>query len=385
MKQLRHAMLFRGLTTLHSAIGAPSLPCGTRALIQLMGNNTGTSGKALLRVAGPFIPMRDAYNFNNSGEGFTQEDMAVLRDILAKGVDQVTPGIINDVKQALGDFSLDVVELGTISLPDAAIQYVLDQITDPLRDRLFDAIFASIPGSYGRCGGIAFSALDFFLAGWPIDRTDTSPPGSGPLRDYIWTRLINSLSFNVFTFLDWYATLKIVPILSTIASGAIGAAAGLFIGGAPGEALGAWIAGKNDVLGLGGAKPLVQRTRAHLDTLAGHLRHGPAWPIGLIHDGADSPTDEHQVLATGLADNGDGTFMLSIWDNNWDSRNYPSCRKLRVDTNGDQLIVSCASSTKYDDIKGIICAVYPISMPPLALQNAWPPGPPQSWSPYDCN
>src|SRR5207249_939595 len=137
--------------------------------------------------------------------------------------------------------------------------------------------------TYGRCGGMAFAGLDYFLIGQDVPG-DTQPPASGPLRDYIWQRLLDSLDLNVTRYLDWTMQLHIMPVISKLASAAIGAAAGTLIGGPIGTAIGALVGGGEDILGLGGPKVLVGRTRDELNNVRSRLDTGPGWPIGLIYD-----------------------------------------------------------------------------------------------------
>ena len=259
-----------------------------------------------------------------------------------------------------------------------AIDYVINQVSGGIRNQLIDAIVASVPGTYGRCGGLAFSAFDFFLAGWPIDKTHHTPPGSGDLRDYIFKRLIDSLQLNAATFLDWLMVLRVLPAISVAASAALGAAAGEVVGGVIGAALGGFLAGENDVLGMGGAGTLLSRTRDQMNQLAQQIAFNAAWPVGFIHGDSDSPTDQHQVLAIGFRQS-QNTLVLSVWDNNWGNLPRPSCRLLALDLSGSELMVY---STDQDltDIKGIICETYSPTTPPPSLQTPWTPGEPVRWS-----
>lgn len=348
-----------------------------------MGNQTGDSLTALLRQAGPFIPARDAYNFSNNPEGFTLEDAAVLRNIYQGVIDDVSLLGIEALRTTLNGFSFEVPVLGATGLPAVVIDYVVNQVTADIRNQLIDSIIASIPGTYGRCGGLAFSAFDFFLIGWPIDKTVTTPPGSGPLRDYIFTRLINSLQLNAATFLDWLMILDILPGISVAASAALGVAAGSLIGGAVGAALGGLLAGSKDVLNMGGAGPLLSRTRDHLTRLAQRIAFNAAWPIGFIHGSTGSPTDQHQVLALGFSQS-QQTVVLKIWDNNWDGLSHASCRLLAIDLSGSEVMVY-STDQALTDIKGIICEDYSAAVPPQSLQIPWKPGPPVRWTPGDCS
>jgi hypothetical protein len=66
--------------------------------------------------------------------------------------------------------------------------------------------------NYGLCGGMAFASLDYWHKSWVVPRGTgpndqpqrTSPTGTA-LRDYIWTRLLQSVKDNVGTFLEWMA------------------------------------------------------------------------------------------------------------------------------------------------------------------------------------
>ncbi|ATQ75889.1 hypothetical protein CR152_16145 [Massilia violaceinigra] len=57
--------------------------------------------------------------------------------------------------------------------------------------------------TYGRCGGMAFAALDYWHNNLPIPQ-DTSLPADGtPLGDYIYNRLIQSILANAFKYFDF--------------------------------------------------------------------------------------------------------------------------------------------------------------------------------------
>lgn len=375
MKQLLYAFEFRGFET---------APQSVKALMQPFASNSGPSMNALLRLTGPFIPLRDAYNFTNSPQGFTLEDASVLRNIYQGFVDNVALIGVDTLRTALTGLSFTIPGAGATGLPAVAIDAVENQVTADIRNQLVDAIIASIPGTYGRCGGMAFSAFDFFQVGWPIDRSVTSPPSTGDLRDYIWARLINSISSNGATFLEWFMILKILPVISTTASAALGGIAGSVIGGPLGAAVGALVAGKDDVLGMGGAGPLLGKTKGQLSSLATMLAGNAAWPIGLIHGNAGSLTDEHQVLATGYQVVADNIANLSYWDNVWDDDNAPKCRILRIDMTGGELNVSSADDPSCDDIKGIICESYSLTTPPVSLKLPWSDRQIVEWTTHDC-
>ena len=369
MKQIQHALAYHGI---------PRGLASTRAFMARLGQFPDNSINALLRTAGPFIASRDAYRFKNGDPGWpiTDEDARVLRKHCEPAIDKAALVGIDIARHALGDVQISAIVGPSFGLPDAAIDYVIDKITEPLRDKLVEAVVAGTPGKYGRCGGMAFSGLDFFLAGWPVDTANVKPE-SGDLRQYIWTRLLDSLDKNAATFLEWIMVLHFLPAISTVASGALGAAAGS-IGGPVGAAIGAFLAGRDDVLGLGGADALLDKTRDDWRRLGRRLAGAAAWPIGFVYGDSLDPTDQHQVLAIGMIDHGDGTATLDIWDNN----DGAMCRKLQIDFRGDELKVT-SSNANLNAIKGIICEDYEPKTPPDVLRRTNSIQP-VSWTPFTC-
>lgn len=56
----------------------------------------------------------------------------------------------------------------------------------------------------GRCGGMAYAALDYFFNGIPIPSRSDVPPDGDPLADYILTRLLHSFSVpTTAIYADW--------------------------------------------------------------------------------------------------------------------------------------------------------------------------------------
>lgn len=95
-----------------------------------------------------------------------------------------------------------------------------------------------------------------------------------------------------------------------------------------------------------------------------YLDAGTPWPLGLIGM-TRSPKDNHQVLAYGYSDNGDGTGTLYIYDNR---RPDQECT-ITLDFNGQELTVPSESCTDVErgELKGFFCSSYRQNSPPAAL------------------
>lgn len=335
-------------------------PYSTRRLINRFDHTPHNSVTALLRKAGPFEAERDGYLFTNGGWPITEEDASVLRRRYQKHIDLLFGIGIAKLRTRLKEIAIPVPVVGLMWLPEEAIDFVTNKVSEDLRNQLLDKVISAFPGKYGRCGGMAFSAYDFFLIGWPVTSFNVKP-ASGTLRQYIWNRLLDSLELNAATFFEWLMILHILPVISTLASAALGAAIGNIIGFPLGPALGAFLAGKNDVLGLGGADDLLQKTRDHWGQLRMRLDREAAWPVGFVYGSTPNPIDQHQVLAIGYEDNGDGTAILKIWDNNHGAM----WSIIRLDFRGSELNADGTS----DPLKGIICEEYSFKMPPASLRR----------------
>ena len=101
------------------------------------------------------------------------------------------------VREVLASLSVSVPTIGTVGLPAVVVDAVIGEVTTQLAGSLIDKIADPIPGTFGRCGGMAFAGYDFYLLGWTVDeRLGTMPPVTGPLSDYLFGRLLDSLDLN---------------------------------------------------------------------------------------------------------------------------------------------------------------------------------------------
>ncbi len=73
--------------------------------------------------------------------------------------------------------------------------------------------------TFGRCGGMAFAALDYYHADFPIPTHVTAdfatgvPPDGHPLADYIYARLMDSFVLNGLKFVTWTQALDHETVL----------------------------------------------------------------------------------------------------------------------------------------------------------------------------
>jgi len=318
-----------------------------------------TSVEALLLKMGPFAGATDGFRFNNSFP-ITDEQSQELRRRYRVVTDAVVGTVVGQVRDILGGIRADVPLRGTVGLPAVVIDAVVGEVTTTLAGGLVDDIAAAaIPGDFGRCGGMAFAGYDFYLAGWQVDeRLGTSPPAGGVLGDYIFARLLDSIELNAGTFVDWVANLHYLPKVSRVANLALGTAVGSF-GGPIGIALGAVLGSQIDVFDLGGAKVLLERSKAEWTKLKQRLDDEAAWPLGLIYDDNASPFGQHTLLAVGYAERNDGTGTIIAWDNNAPNMD----RSLDLDFRGDELRIGTWSHP----LRGFFLVDYSPKLPPESL------------------
>jgi hypothetical protein len=148
--------------------------------------------------------------------------------------------------------------------------------------------------TYGMCGGMAYASADYWLAKAALPRgahqndqpTRGNPTGAA-LRNMIWQRLLDSLAQGgtLMRTLEWSLVLNQVP----------------------------WKIGE---ITIGGGMPgLLARTKPEWDLVKKTIDAGRPCPIGLIYT-TRSVWDQHQILAYGYEDPGDGTGKLLVYDSN---------------------------------------------------------------------
>jgi hypothetical protein len=189
------------------------------------------------------------------------------------------------------------------------------------------------------------------------------PPTTGPLSDYLFNRLLDSLDLNAGTFIDWVVNLHVMPVISRGANITLGAAVGS-LGGPIGAAFGALLGSQVDVFDLGGPTVILDRTKNEWQRITSTLDAAAACPVGFIYGDSAIPTDQHQVLAIDYIDNHDGTARLYLWDNN----NSNHLQILALDFRGDELQVVDSALDFPRTLKGIFLEEYSFQRPPDILR-----------------
>lgn len=213
--------------------------------------------------------------------------------------------------------------------------FAIDAEVQGINNGIVSAISSAITaGTYGLCGGMTFASLDYWLQQWIVPRgngagdqpTRATPQGT-VLRDYIWTRLLDSVQDNAVTFLTW-----------------------VMMANAPFGAGNSW---------------LKAQTSAQFQNIKNGIDAGTPVPIGLIGT-TSNPLNDHQVLCYGYDDHLDGTGSLFLYDNN-----NPSIEsRIDFDLRGDQFVATHDDTFVNADrgpLCGFFATVYSPQTPPKAV------------------
>ncbi|NTW01828.1 MAG: hypothetical protein HGA19_11120 [Oscillochloris sp.] len=191
-------------------------------------------------------------------------------------------------------------------------------------------IDAALPDYYGMCGGMAFTAADYYAAGKPLPRgsgyhditPDTTPQGHA-LRTHLWSRQLQSLQMNGAQLLYWMAMLHLP-------------------------------------LPFAGPGWLLERVREEWAALKTHIDQGKPWPLCLIGSSI-SPFNNHQVLATGYDDHGDGTGVIYVYDMNDPGKD----QTIGLDMRGHTLAaVESVPNADRGPLRAFFCEHYTPAPPP---------------------
>ena len=235
--------------------------------------DSGSSVARLLRAMGPFIPAVDAFRFEN--------DFAISFEQLNDFADMLTDELVQEIVERavtpyaaqLAGIDLNPLPFFETRIPDVVIDFVTGRLGRELAARLVDLAADPVGSDYGRCGGMAFAGYDCYLAGVPIDPTVTTPPAEGPLGDYIYDRLLDSLRLNIGTFTQWVIDLHLRGFMNEVAQSALAAAVGSVVFGPVGAAIAAFLAATTDVFDFpSGKEVLLDRTKRGVDEAQGDPR-----------------------------------------------------------------------------------------------------------------
>ncbi|HEV2404277.1 MAG TPA: hypothetical protein VGR88_02425, partial [Ktedonobacterales bacterium] len=230
----------------------------------------------------------------------------------------ITPFVVAECV-ALGPFAFLAVDAEVKAINSGIVNGISSAIT---------------AGSYGLCGGMTFASLDYWLQQWIVPRgngRDDQPSRATTqgtvLRDYIWSRLLDSIQDNGATFITW-----------------------VIMANAPFGAGHSW---------------LKSQTSTEFQNIKAGIDSGTPVPIGLIGT-TSNPLNDHQVLCYGYQDNLDGTGSLFLYDNN-----RPGVEsQIDFDLRGDQ-VVATRDDTFVNPDRGPLCGffatVYSQKTPPKAV------------------
>jgi hypothetical protein len=190
-----------------------------------------------------------------------------------------------------------------------------------------------LPDYHGMCGGMAFATADYYAVGRPLPRGDgyadipqDSTPRGRALRDYLWERQINSLHLNGAQLLYWMAMLHLPQALP-----------------------------------FAGADWLLDRVREEWSHLKAHIDGGHPWPLCLIGS-SRSPFDNHQVLAIGYDDPGDGSGVIYVYDMNGPGKE----QTIALDMRGTTLAaVESLPNQARGPLRAFFCERYTPVPPPI--------------------
>jgi hypothetical protein len=320
------------------------------------------SCESLLIKMGPFVGKTDAFQFDNNFPITAETGMRYAAFFESEAV-SVAQDAINRYLGVLHNFSIPdpIPFLPDISLPQPIIDDVINALAPAVNAALGELISSLSDGLYGRCGGMAFAAYDFYQDGRQANAFGkTIPPEGTELDQYILGRLIDSLELNAKTFLDWLMVLHVLPAIDELATATLLASAGDFAFPV-GTAIGAFIGSQVDIFNLGGAGALLDRTSAELNVLKARLDEEAAWPIGLIFGNKKSPLDQHQLLAIGYESTANDSLTITVWDNR--DKNGKETQ-MTLDLGGDELRESGVEGV----VKGVFVEEYAPIRPPLNLR-----------------
>lgn len=300
------------------------------------------------KVAGDFLSEYDGFLFNNNWT-YDQDELNQVMSLITNALD-TAEGLLSPL---IGMLAGPAIALEAAVCGPFAPICITETISDIESDLLSTIRGKLASGTYGRCGGMAFAAADYYYKNWvvpqgtPPDSTRTPPPvgpdyaqpddstpQSQALRSYIWNRLMDSITNNLSTWLQWIG----VQHLSD-----------------------------------NGPQWLCTQTAQQFEIIKAAIlahtssRYGMPVPIGLVGT-TWNPLNDHQVLVYGYTDNNDQTGSLFLYDNNQPGKEAVIEFDLRgpilATTRDDTLI---AGTQDRGPLRGFFASAYTPKTPPEAV------------------
>lgn len=217
------------------------------------------------------------------------------------------------------------------SVQDAGFSGMFNRTLKPVLQRWLKG---ALPEYYGLCGGMACAALDYYRVNKPMPRgagyndvpTNDTPQGAA-LRSYLLRRQLESMALNFPKLLFWMGILHVdLP----------------FIQG-------------------DGPQWLLARSREEWAKLKNHLDGGSPWPLMIIGS-STSPFHNHQVLAYGYEEQGEGKGVIYVYDMN--CPDAETTIALDFTQSVLQAQESCADANR-GPLRGFFCNIYHPADPPV--------------------
>ncbi len=271
--------------------------------------------------------------WRTDSDGFAFENTWVLDDTERSVLSGLAPGVVAPtVAAVLGPLVLDPITLTalTATLTLAAQGYLQ---------------LGSLPG-IGLCGGMTYLAQDYWLARVALPRGahESDQPnrtgGTVPsqVRDLIWARLLDSLQSGgvLQRTLEWSLLLNQIP-----------------------KELG------------GGAQRLLANTKNEWTVLRARIDSGQPCPIGLVYT-TRNVWDQHQILAYGYEDPGNGTATMQVYDCN-DPHQFGGTHHdlIQLDFRGTSLVATTPGDRNGGTLAGFFCSDYQFLSPPINLAASY--------------
>jgi hypothetical protein len=274
-----------------------------------------------------FDPEKHGFAFGNSW-AFEDEERKQVRELFARYL--IGGGVLGAV--TFGLLGALVIPLGLLGAAVFGPLGALIVAVGILVGR--NQLESHLAGGYGLCGGMCFTALDFYYRG-DLDmprrkHANDQPPPRTPLRSYIWRRQMHSIVSDGLRFMVWVIFLNHVSRV--------------------------WPSWRGTAWLLARSKEEWKKLRASVDA-------GKPVLIGLVRD-TKNVFDNHQVLAIGYDDPDGASSTIYLYD--------PNCPEqestIRIEF-GERLLDGQESCNPSPPLRGFFCEAYAPRDPSRAVEG----------------